>query len=602
MEAKLEKLKTSATALRTAVQVRSGSESPPSLRECAGLIAAFPAGCQEKAVDPTAEGWTVTADMGYEALSKVTVAAVEGLTPENIPRNITIGGVTGTAKPCAVTDGSWPFDGDDDDPVAPPAKNTVDAAVQEKDPNAPVEDYFVLADNEGNITTAYMYGDAFRITWYNPITTEFRAVGWRRVSKHTSGELAGTIEQKDFTTDESDGWNYLCNIRACTRSTLYYNGVEIWPNNYPLTPMFAPSCTWYKGMTAKSSITQINLVDTYSATGTETESWAADVDGDGSVMCYVNGTTLTIAGNGSGRIVANPDSTYMFSDHTIENAYISVERINGLDILDTTAVVSMAFMFSHVHALTQLDLSSFNTCLVRNMDNMFLEARVIKVISLANFNTSSLQRSHGMFNGCFEVVSIDISSFNTSNVINMGYMFNACKVVRQIYVGPGWDTSNADTTDMFRKCAVSSVTQVDFDAKGLILDATGRFVAGSMTPTASASYTGTSSLRLRVGYPECNNIKIPAGTVVTVDLKAYAASNWAMWFVTSAGVAKIKAGGNLTKETDYIDTGWMTSGQTYVIPEDTQFIWLNFRRQDNSSVSLASLYSFVIYAVPEAET
>ena len=72
--------------------------------------------------------------------------------------------------------------------------------------------------------------DGFQITWYDPVSTNFKAVGWRRVSKHTTGEDAGTITKDDFTRQESGGWNYLKNIRSCTREKLYYKGVEIWPN------------------------------------------------------------------------------------------------------------------------------------------------------------------------------------------------------------------------------------------------------------------------------------------------------------------------------------------------------------------------------------
>lgn len=70
----------------------------------------------------------------------------------------------------------------------------------------------------------------FTITSYDPITTEFKANGWRRLSYHTTGEQAGTWTYDDFTDTESGGWNYLKNIRSCSREKLYYQGVEVWPN------------------------------------------------------------------------------------------------------------------------------------------------------------------------------------------------------------------------------------------------------------------------------------------------------------------------------------------------------------------------------------
>lgn len=70
----------------------------------------------------------------------------------------------------------------------------------------------------------------FTITSYDPITTNFAAVGWRRLSYHTTGELAGQWTYDDFSTTASSGGNFLKNIIQCSREKLYYNGAEVWPN------------------------------------------------------------------------------------------------------------------------------------------------------------------------------------------------------------------------------------------------------------------------------------------------------------------------------------------------------------------------------------
>lgn len=287
---------------------------------------------------------------GYDAMLNVLIDAEPNFLPENIADGIAIWGKTGTAKP-RVTDGDWPFDGDPDIP----AKDKFDEKVQEKDPYAPTGDYFVLADDLGNITIGYMgvgqnegflsyngaalppippewdkekypylyispdkYGSGYQIfafdkkgyyeaaehrlrrtapcswwscecdpakemvwsdfheythtntlvdmvsdlstmiylnfnvvyggevvfstpepeptsrftvSYYNNNTTEFKAIGWIRVSYHTTGEHAGTWTVDDFSTQASGGWNYLKNLRACTRDKLCFRGKVIWPNN-----------------------------------------------------------------------------------------------------------------------------------------------------------------------------------------------------------------------------------------------------------------------------------------------------------------------------------------------------------------------------------
>ena len=210
-----------------------------------------------KIVTPDPAGMEITPSVGYDAMLEVILEAEPNFLPEHIADGIEIWGVVGTAKPRVEPgNGDWPFDPPDDpenpEPGEIPSEGDFDEEAERDDPAVPKEDKFVLADNLGNITTGYLYGDEFEITWYDPVTTEFRAKGWRRVSYHTTGEHADTYTTDDFTTQESGGWNYLKNIRMCTRAALYYNGVEIWPNSqYGRQMMFyngelcpAPPADW----------------------------------------------------------------------------------------------------------------------------------------------------------------------------------------------------------------------------------------------------------------------------------------------------------------------------------------------------------------------
>lgn len=68
----------------------------------------------------------------------------------------------------------------------------------------------------------------FSITSYDPVTTEFKAIGWRRLSYHIETD---SWTDDDFSCSASGGWNYLKNIIMCSRDKLYYAGYEVWPNN-----------------------------------------------------------------------------------------------------------------------------------------------------------------------------------------------------------------------------------------------------------------------------------------------------------------------------------------------------------------------------------
>ena len=194
-------------------------------------------------------------------------------------------------------------------------------------------------------------------------------------------------------------------------------------------PVMAEKDTWYQGTTDKGSITEINFVKDYTATGNETESWAADVDGNGSIMCYVNDTVLSICSMGAKKIMANEHSNVMFKYFT------KVTAINGLAMLDTSNVTEMSAMFAFCSALRSLDLRSFNTSKVKRMENFVDE--------------------------CLSLTTLDLRSFDISNVLWMQEMFADAKALTVIYVGSGWNIpAYATRYDMFIGCGVSSVTYV----------------------------------------------------------------------------------------------------------------------------------------------
>lgn len=276
--------------------------------------------------------------------------------------------------------------------------------------------------------------------------------------------------------DTSDGtWYTPAELASVTR-TEARTYVAVKP-----APTLAEGYSWYKGSTAKSTITAIEIKDSYTPSGTPTESWNADVDNSGSIKAYVEGTKLTIAGNGAGKIMANADSTSAFSCDIYAyepDPFASVTAISGLDKLDTSNVTDMATMFLGCSSLTSLDLSGFNTSKVTNMGNMFGGCSSLTSLDLSGFDTSKVTNMGSMFGSCealtsldvsgwntsnvttmqsmfwccSKLTSVDVSGFNTSNVTDMEYMFNYCEALTSLDLS-GWNTSNVTTMrQMFRNC------------------------------------------------------------------------------------------------------------------------------------------------------
>ena len=212
-------------------------------------------------------------------------------------------------------------------------------------------------------------------------------------------------------------------------------------------PTLAANSSWYKGSTAKNTITAIEIKDSYTPTGTVDDSWNADVNNSGSIKAYVEGTKLTIAGNGAGKIMANADSSMAFM------YFDKVTTISGLDKLDTSNVMYMVEMFYWCKALTSLDLSGWNTANVTSMSYMFYYCKALTSLDLSGFNTANVTDMSGMFSVCMALTSVgDLSGWNTSNVTNMSQMFSGCEALTSLDLS-GLNTSNVtDMSQMFSDC------------------------------------------------------------------------------------------------------------------------------------------------------
>lgn len=224
-------------------------------------------------------------------------------------------------------------------------------------------------------------------------------------------------------------------------------------------PILAPNSTWYKSSTARSTITQINIVNSYTPTGSENESWNADVGNTGSIKCYRTGTVITMAGNGSGKIAMNADSSYMFSSTSSSNRLTSLLTINGLSFLDASGVTNMTAVFYGCFKMTTIDLSNWSANNVTSTTAMFARCSSLVNVEVSSLVGASVTQANSMFQSCASLNSINVSSWNTSGIVNFRQMFLECSSLTTLDVS-NWNTSNAtNMSDMFKDC--SSLTTLD---------------------------------------------------------------------------------------------------------------------------------------------
>lgn len=240
------------------------------------------------------------------------------------------------------------------------------------------------------------------------------------------------------------------------------------------TLTLAPQHTWFDNSKVKrATITQIDIVNSYTPTGSETTFWDASEDKDGSVMCYVIGTQLIIAGNGSGKIYANADSSFAFceaKDVSNPRDYFSaLTTINGFDIFDvskattfntmfyksgltefkgaeqwnTENVTSMTAMFANCPALANVDcVSNWNTSGVVELNSIFQNCpKLTNLECIYNWDMSNVKHAGRMFYGCSGITEYDLNKWDMSSVLDINHMFCDNRNLKTLKIS-NWDISN----------------------------------------------------------------------------------------------------------------------------------------------------------------
>ena len=212
-------------------------------------------------------------------------------------------------------------------------------------------------------------------------------------------------------------------------------------------PILAPSDTWFtQGGTAvkRASITEIEIKDSYTPSDSVTASWDASAAKDSSVMVYVEGTKLTIAGNGSGKVYANPNSTAAFSSNGSD--YFSfLTTFTGGNLLDTSKVTNMTDMFRLATNLITVDVSNWDTSNVTSLYRAFCgksaTPMALQTLDVSNWNTSNVTDMSGIFQYCSSLTSLDVSRWNTAACTSLNSMFKGCTSIENLNVS-NWDVSN----------------------------------------------------------------------------------------------------------------------------------------------------------------
>ena len=218
--------------------------------------------------------------------------------------------------------------------------------------------------------------------------------------------------------------------------------------------------------TYKLNTTKIVIQNELNPIKEAVEFWDVSEAKDGSVMAYAvlndDRKTYTIYLQGTGKIIANKDSSYLFCE------FDKLESIEGLEYLDTSNVTNMRYMFYWCTSLVELDVSNFDTSKVTDMNSMLSACTTLTELDVSNFDTSNVTDMSWMFYNSTNLIDLNLSTFNTSNVTDMSYMFNSCYSLTKLDVS-NFDTSNVtDMMGMFaRSSSLTELNVSNFDTSNV---------------------------------------------------------------------------------------------------------------------------------------
>ncbi len=243
----------------------------------------------------------------------------------------------------------------------------------------------------------------------------------------------------------------------------------------------------------QGTVTKIVFQDSINKIEGESESWDISSAKNKTVMARLvpntdDTTTNTLYIQGNGGVIANYNSNYLLRDFSklteIENINLldtsnvtnmwymfrECSSLTNLDVsnFDTSKVIDMGAMFSLCSRLTSLDVSNFNTSKVTSMNSMFYECSSLTNLNLSSFDTSQVKSMSSMFSSCSKLTNLDVSSFDTSQVTDMGNMFYECSRLTSLDVS-NFNTSKVTSMyDMFNSCnSLTNLNLSSFDTSNV---------------------------------------------------------------------------------------------------------------------------------------
>ena len=220
----------------------------------------------------------------------------------------------------------------------------------------------------------------------------------------------------------------------------------------------------------------------------------------------------TIANIGNLNISKADGMSYLFYE---------CDALTQLDLSnwDTSNIRYMISTFNGCTNLTELNCSTWNTGKVYNLQLAFLNCKSLETIPVRDWDTRSLIYMDKAFSYCTSLTNLDVSKWDTSKVVEMTSVFYQCSSLKTLDVSK-WKTSNVIRADsLFGVCEKLASLDVSKWDTSNITTASSMFNACRALTSLDVSKWNTSKMT------NISSMFNGCATLTTLDVSKWDTSN-----------------------------------------------------------------------------
>ena len=208
---------------------------------------------------------------------------------------------------------------------------------------------------------------------------------------------------------------------------------------------------------------------------------------DSSIVFSMCKKLKTITNIGNLNISKSEGISYLFYEC---NALTQLDLSNW----DTGNIQYMIATFDGCNNLTELNCSTWNTSKVYNMQLAFYNCNSLETIPVRDWNTRNVIYMDKTFGNCTSLINLDVSKWDTSKVVELTNTFYHCSSLKTLDVSK-WKTSNVLRADsLFAGCEKLTSLDVSKWDTGNITTASGMFSACRALTSLDVSKWNTSKM------------------------------------------------------------------------------------------------------------